>query len=92
VDLHWSSHCGSHVIVKKLKEQALPAELVSVRITEELKNPQTDLSLLLQGKYRNKILKTGDRLCLQHYGQNLHFTVKQICPFKGATNMKRKTW
>lgn len=91
MDLHWGKSCDSHVIVKKLIEQPLPAELISVLMTEGLNSRLTDLSVLLQGKHKNRILKVGDRLCLQHYGQNLYFTVKQICPFKGATNLKGKT-
>jgi hypothetical protein len=90
MDLHWGRSCDSHVTVKKLNEQPLPAELISVQMTEKLNSPITDLSVLLQGKHRNRILKAGDRLCLQHYGQDLCFTVKHIWPFKGGTNMKGK--
>jgi hypothetical protein len=88
MDLHWGSSCGCHVIVKKINERPLPARLVSVHITEKLNSTPTDLSVFLQGKYRNRILKIGDRLCLQHYGQNLIFIVKQICPFKGMNGLK----
>ncbi|XP_021917204.1 spermatogenesis-associated protein 5 isoform X1 [Zootermopsis nevadensis] len=90
MDLHWVRSCDGHVIVKKLTEHPLPAELISVEMTEGQSIPHTDLSGLLQGKHRNRILKIGDRLCLQHYGQNLYFTVKQICPFQGATDLKDK--
>jgi hypothetical protein len=92
IDLHWGSSCDGRVIVKKLNEQPLPAELISVETTERLNSPLADLYVLLQGKHRNRILKMGDRLCLQHYGWNIYFTVKQIWPFKGATNLKRKAW
>lgn len=90
MDLNWGRSCDGHVIVKKLTEHPLPAELISVEMTGGQSIPHADLSGLLQGKHRNRILKIGDRLCLQHYGQNLYFTVKQICPFQGATDLKDK--
>jgi hypothetical protein len=88
MDLHWGSSCGGHVIVKKMNEQPLPAGLISVHMTDKLNATSTDLSGFLQGKHRTRILKTGDRLCLQHYGQNLIFIVKQICPVKGVNVLK----
>jgi hypothetical protein len=90
MDLHWGGSCGGHVIVKKMNEQPLPAGLISVRMTGKLNSTPTDLPVFLQGKHRNRILKIGNRLCLQHYGQNLIFIVKQICPFKGANSLKGK--
>jgi hypothetical protein len=90
MDLHWGSSCGSHVTVKKVNEQPLPAGLVSVRMTDTLNSTPTDLSVFLQGKHRNRILKMEDRLCLQHYGQNLIFIVKMISPFKGVNSLKEK--
>lgn len=92
MDLHWGSSCGGHVTVKKMNEQPLPAGLVSVHMTDKLNTRPTDLSGFLHGKHRTRILKIGDRLCLQHYGQNLIFIVKQICPFKGVNILKGKIY
>ena len=90
MDLHWGSSCDDHAAVKKLSELPLPAGSVSVQMTEKMNTPVTDLAVLLQGKHRNRILKVGDRLHMQHYGRNLRFIVKQICPFKGARNLTEK--
>jgi hypothetical protein len=92
MDLHWGGSCDDHVSVKKLSEPPLPAGSVSVQMTEKMNSPVTDLAVLLQGKHRNRILKIGDRLLLQHYGQNLKFIVKRIYPFKGAMNLTEKAW
>jgi len=92
MDLHWGSNCDGHVAVKKLSEPPLPAGSVSVQTTEKMNTPITDLAVLLQGKHRNRILKVGDSLPMQHYGRNLKFVVKRICPFKGAGNLTEKAW
>jgi hypothetical protein len=92
MDLHWGSSCGDHVIVKKMNEQQLPAGLISVHMTEKLNSTPTDLSVFLQGKHRNRILKIGDRLCLQHYGENLIFIVKRILPFKSMNSWKERIY
>ncbi|XP_023716212.1 ATPase family protein 2 homolog isoform X3 [Cryptotermes secundus] len=92
MDLHWGSSCGGHVTVKKMNEQPFPAGLVSVHMTDKLNTTPTDLSGFLHGKHRTRILKIGDRLSLQHYGQNLIFIVKQICPFKGVNILKGKIY
>lgn len=92
MDLHWGSSCVDRVTVKKLSELPLPAGSVSVQMTEKTNSPVTDLAVLLQGKYRNRILKIGDRLHLQHYGRSLKFIVKRIYPFEGAMNLTEKAW
>jgi len=92
MDLHWGSSCDGHAAVKKLSEPPLPAGSVSVQMTEKTNTPIADLAVLLQGRHRNRILKVGDSLHMQHYGQNLKFIVKCLYPFKGAENLTGKTW
>jgi hypothetical protein len=92
MDLHWGSRCDGHAAVKKLSELPLPACSVSVQTTEKMNIPITDLAILLQVKHRNRIMKVGDSLHMQHYGRSLKFTVKRIYPFKGAGNLTEKAW
>lgn len=92
MDLHWGSSCDGHATVRKLSDLPLPAGSVSVQMTEKMNTPVTELAVLLQGKQRNRILKVGDRLHMQHYGRNLKFIVKRIYPFKGAGNLTEKAW
>jgi len=92
MDLHWGSNCDGHAAVKKLSEPPVPAGSVSVQTTEKMNTPITDLAVLLQGKHRNRILKVGDILHMQHYGRNLKFVVKCIYPFKGAGNLTERAW
>ena len=81
IEHHWHNGCDIHVTVRKLATPALPAEQVYVEMMEQRSIP--DLSVLLHGKHRDKILKSGDKLVLQHYGKDVFFTVLKIQSFEG---------